>query len=252
MIARVNRPLVQGRSSSRPRQSPFLIPADFKDLVQKPNYKSIQGDTTKNIHSAGRPEDEPRLQPGQASSTAAVSQSSVAQHAMSEPEARQKLPAKRKLQDMVPEGGKDLVNENDKWRLVKTRNGHLIREPVSVAEDASEAGTSAPSQGIDAELSRAQIVGTQDHSGVPSGCTQRQDTISISGQNNSELGGGNHDDGCEGGVILRRINDQLQWSQDGRQCCKKCKDAITSARHALNRAMVTVRSTYKQSGDCTS
>lgn len=48
MIARVNRPLAQGRNSSRPRQSRFLIPADFKDLVQKPNDKSIQGDTTKN------------------------------------------------------------------------------------------------------------------------------------------------------------------------------------------------------------
>lgn len=56
---------------------------------------------------------------------------------------------------MVEEGGKNLVNKNDKWRLIKTRNGHLVPKLTQVAEDTSEASLSAPSQGADPESSRA-------------------------------------------------------------------------------------------------
>ena len=88
---------------------------------------------------------------------------------------------------------------------------------------------------------------TQDGSDVPMEYTQRQDTVSISSQNDSESESRDHDAGCESSAVLDRLSDRLQLSQGGGEYCKTCRDAIASAQYALDRALMILSSAHKRS-----
>jgi len=261
MDGRVNRPLAQGLNRTQPRQCSFIIPADFEGLVKKPSSsrRNIQGPTatatatatvkaTQETDLLDLSKNRRKLQPDRAAAVTTTSVSSASDQAQKRADHVAKPPRKRKLSDVVEDDGKQVVSKTDKWRLVKTRNGHLIREPIQTIEESD------PSQNVTPQSSGPQNIGTQDHAIVPSQFTQRQDTISISSQydsasedQHSEDGGLEDEDNkvdCEGSMILSRLKDQFSWSQDGRQCCKKCKNAISSAQYGINRALMVINSAH--------
>ena len=270
---RVNRPLAQGSNRTQPRQCSYIIPADFEGLTKKPNgsRRGIHETTTAKSTATSTPAmampakmtpattipasrlDLPgnrrELQPDRAAAVTTTSVSSAADQAQKRADPVAKPARKRKLSDAVEEDGKRVVSETDKWRLVKTRNGHLIREPIRVAEesDASQNGTPWSSG--------PQSISTQDQPVVSSQFTQRQATVPIGSERDSasedrhldDSGSEDKDDGidCEGSMILNRLKTQFSWSQDGRQCCKKCRDAITSAQYSINRALMGINSAHR-------
>jgi hypothetical protein len=246
MDSRINRPLAEGLNRTQPRQCSFIIPADFKGLMDKSSdsRRSIEGKTTKEIYFPDLPENRYKLQLDGIATVTTTAISSASDQARKGADPVAKPTRKRKLQDEADDNGKRVVSETTKWRLVKTRDGHLIREPVQAADAVAAAEESDPSQGANPQSSELQNVGTQDQSIIISGLTQRQDTISLSSQDASEPEDGDHGTDCEGYVIMSRLTNQLQWSQDGRECCKKCKDAISAAQYGIDRAMMIINSAH--------
>lgn len=251
MACRVYRPSAKGTNRIQPRRSKHILPADFEGLIETLCKRKIEGETTEDVFFPElREEGRELLLSHQTAVVASITSPDL--------DTSQAIPVerstrKRKSQETKEieetDDGKRVLNKSGNWRLVKTRNGHLIREPIRLAEEAIES-SSAPQSDANGQSQSSgppQIIITQDHSDVPDEYTQRQDTVSISSQNDSESEGEEHDAGCESSAVLDRLSGRLQLSQGGGEYCKTCRDAIASAQYALDRAMMILSSAHKRS-----
>ena len=117
--------------------------------------------------------------------------------------------------------GKRILSRSDSWRLVKTRNGHLVREPIRIAAEEEESESSSAlqqhdlnSQSHSSGLAPQISMVTQDQPEILSQYTQRQDTVSVgSSQNDSEpKSDEDHNTTCESSAVLDRLSNRLQLS----------------------------------------
>jgi hypothetical protein len=257
MLLRVHRPLAKGTNRTQPRRSKHILPADFEGLIDTLCKRKIEGGTTEDVFFPGlREEGHGLLQPDQ---TAVVTSITTSEQGASRATPVLRSTRKRKLQETKEteeteetDDGKRVLSKSGNWRLVKTRNGHLIREPIRLAAEEASESSSAPQHDSNSQSHSSglpQITLTQDQSEIPSQYTQRQDTLSISSSqhddNEPEIRA--HDAGCDASLVLDRLTNQLQWSQDTREYCKTCKDAIAAAQYALDRAAMIIRGAHNHS-----
>ena len=149
--------------------------------------------------------------------------------------------AKRKRDSTGTEPGgerqqKRLSKDGTK-ELVRVRN-HLIVRPVSREESADGA---------------SQLI-SQAEGGVPPSA-QRDPNRSIfitdtdseeePFQDLDDAGDSSQPQSCEGALILGRLADQVSWSQDGRECCNRCRTAIASVQHTIDRAVADIAAAHR-------
>lgn len=51
---------------------------------------------------------------------------------------------------------------------------------------------------------------------------------------------GSQSQSCEGSLILARLANQVNWSQDSRECCDKCRADIASVQLAIDAALANI------------
>ncbi|KAG9512301.1 hypothetical protein KCV07_g9541, partial [Aureobasidium melanogenum] len=211
MALRVYRPLAKGTNRTQPRRSKHILPADFEGLIDTLCKRKIEGETTEDIFFPGlREEGHELLQPDQ---TAVVTSITTSEQEASRATPVLRSTRKRKLQETEEaeetDDGKRVLSKSGSWRLVKTRNGHLIREPIRLAAEEESESSSAPQHDSNSQSHSSglpQITLTQDQSEIPSQYTQRQDTLSISSSN--------HDDN-EPGISVTMLAATHHWFSTG-------------------------------------
>jgi len=59
-------------------------------------------------------------------------------------------------------------------------------------------------------------------------------------QDMDDINDGSQSRSCEGSLILARIANQMNWSQDSRECCDKCRADIASVQLAIDGAFANI------------
>ena len=220
--ARLDRQVRKTSSDSRTSQKSYILPDDISRLYQLPTLHNQAAQKTLEKSIREIKQDRIQLKAPPRLFTLAP-----------KPDAkRQRGPGTTELQDDHPP--KRLSGDGTK-QLVKVRN-HLIVQPVP---KESVAGASQPTSQADSlppsaqrDLNRSIFVGDTDSD---------EDLVEDIGDvSDAENSGGGHSQSCEGSLILQRLGDQVQWSQDGRDCCKACRTAIASVQYAISRATAKI------------
>lgn len=120
--------------------------------------------------------------------------------------------------------------------LVKIRN-HLISRPVPATESLVDASQS---------MSQAESIPPSAQRGLGNKSIFITDTDSEEEvfQDIDDTNGGSQSQSCEGSLILARLASQVNWSQDSRECCDKCRVDIASVQLAIDAALANIASAH--------
>ncbi|KAG9511884.1 hypothetical protein KCV07_g9847, partial [Aureobasidium melanogenum] len=179
-------------------------------------------------------------------------------------------PAAKRKHDYTTEAEEGIAGHRQKClskdgtrELVRVRN-HLIAWPVPALEEDSAAGASQASdqaEGLppstqkavghlslfvtDTESEREGNVQQIEGSGDVEDVEDLEDT-GEGGNGGKGDDGGDHSQSCQGALIVERLADQVQWSQDSRECCNICWTAIASIHTPDQSWMVPTPDEYQQ------
>jgi len=126
--------------------------------------------------------------------------------------------------------------------LVRVRN-HLILRPVPQESFDSASQLISQAEGLPPSAQR----GLGDKSiliadtGSEEEVFQDMDDTNDGGQSQSQ----SQSRSCEGSLVLGRLADQVNWSQDGRGCCNDCRAAIASVQYAIDRAVAKITAKHR-------
>ena len=127
--------------------------------------------------------------------------------------------------------------------MVRVRN-HLIVRPVPTTDSAASA-SQATSQGGSIPPSAQRGLGDKSilitDTDSEEEVFQDIDDTNDGGQSQSQ----SQSRSCEGSLILGRLADQVNWSQDGRECCNDCRAAIASVQYAIDRAVAKITAKHR-------
>jgi len=126
--------------------------------------------------------------------------------------------------------------------LVRVRN-HLILRPVPQESFDSASQLISQAEGLPPSAQRGLgdksilIADTDSEEEV----FQDMDDTNDGGQSQSR----SQSRSCEGSLVLGRLADQVNWSQDGRGCCNDCRAAIASVQYAIDRAVAKITAKHR-------